>query len=324
MEQKAYIVKHLDLETRMASRSGGIFTAVSDVILEAGGVVYGSAVNDKFQAEHRRGTTKMERNSFRGSKYVQSSMGDCYKHVKTDLANGTTVLFSGTGCQVNGLKSFLGEMANTDELLTMDIVCHGVPSPMIWSAFLSWMERKYHGKIETVNFRDKRYGWMAHFETVMINGKSRVADYYRAMFYKHYTLRPSCYECPFANLNRKGDLSIADAWGIDGKHSDFNDDKGCSLVLLNTEKGVKYFHEALGDIEQLEVPISKFMQPNLVKPSSRPVNRASFWNDFYENGFDFISRKYGMNTPKGRMISRVKRLLGKTHTTKLVKKVLKK
>ncbi|MBE5875879.1 MAG: coenzyme F420 hydrogenase [Lachnospiraceae bacterium] len=322
MVQVAYIVKHKDISIRRKSRSGGIFTAVSDKILADKGIVYGCAVNENHFAEHRRATTKLERDAFLGSKYVQSDMRECFTQVKADLEKQDIVLFSGTGCQIAGLKASLNNEYN-DRLFTIDIVCHGVPSPKVWGSFLDWMESKYKGKVESVNFRDKRYGWMSHFETVVINGKRRVADYYRAIFYKHYSLRPSCYQCPYSNIERKSDITIADAWGIDAQNADFNDDRGCSLVILNTEKGKTIFDAVKDELEVREVDIKQFMQPNLVKPSFRPSNREQFWIDFFEEGFEFVSQKYGDNTLKGKAISYVKRVLGVTHMTKYVKKILK-
>lgn len=321
MQQKAYIVKHKDFETRVASRSGGIFTAISDIVLDERGVVYGCAVNEQFQAEHIQVISKEDRNRLRGSKYVQSSVGNCYKNVGDDLAKGQYVMFSGTGCQAAGLKSYLGDIP--DNLVTMDIVCHGVPSPAMWKSFLKWMENKYHGKISSVNFRDKRYGWMAHFETVIIKGRIRVADYYRAIFYKHYSLRPSCFSCPYANTNRVSDITIADAWGVDRKYSYFNDDKGVSLVILNTDKGVSYFEKARKNLEAVEVDLNDFMQPNLRAPSKTPADRVKFWNDFVEHGFDFVSKRYGDNTLNGNIKSITKRILGITGLTKEVKRFLK-
>lgn len=320
MQQKAYIVKHKDAEVRMASRSGGVFTAVSDIVLMEKGVVYGCAVNEQFQAEHIRAASKEERNQLRGSKYVQSSVGNCYKKVRDDLASGQQVLFSGTGCQVAGVKSYLG--GGLENLLTIDIVCHGVPSPAVWKSFLEWMENKYRGKVSSVNFRDKRYGWMAHFESVIIKGRIRVADYYRAIFYKHFSLRPCCFKCPYANTNRISDITIADAWGVDRKHSFFNDDKGVSLVILNTEKGISYFERAKEKLEVIEVQLDEYMQPNLRNSSNCPEDRARFWNDFVERGFEYVGYKYGDNTLKGNVKSIIKRILGRTRLTRLVKKFI--
>lgn len=319
---EAYIVKHKNIKTRMASRSGGAFTAVSDVVLNNGGVVYGCGLSSSHQAEHRRAATKAERNSFRGSKYVQSSMGNCFQSAAADIKAGKEVMFSGTGCQIDALKHFLA--ANPENLLTMDIVCHGVPSPLVWEGFLQWMQEKHHGKVQKVNFRDKQYGWMVHLESTVINNHKYVTGHYRSLFQKNYPVRPCCFKCPYANLNRKSDITIADAWGVDSKYSFFNDDKGVSLVIVNTERGKNYFEKARVDLQVVEVGIEGFMQPNLRQPSTLPADRDQFWRDYRANGFDYISRKYGDNTLKGNAKSLSKRFLGKTGLTKTIKKILKK
>ena len=141
---KVYAVKHKNLDTRMESRSGGIFTALSDYCLENGGVVYGCILRDDLTAGHFRAENKQQRNLMRGSKYIQSDMGDTFKNVKNDLDNGHRVLFSGTSCQVKGLKSFLGK--EYDNLFCVDIVCHGVPSLAVWKSYLDWQEKRNGGK----------------------------------------------------------------------------------------------------------------------------------------------------------------------------------
>lgn len=323
LKQDTYFVRHKDLNIRNASRSGGIFSAVSDVFLQGGGVIYGCAINDRFQAEHRRAITKDARDSFRGSKYVQSSMGDCYQKVLADLNAGEKVFFSGTGCQIAGLLGYLKVSdVNLENLLTMDIVCHGTPSPKVWEYFIGYMEDKYNGKVEAVDFRDKKYGWMAHFETVTIDGKKRTADYYRAMFYRHYTLRPSCSQCPYASLQRVSDITIADAWGVDKNHTDFNDDRGCSTVIVNTEKGREVFEEAKQYIDYIAVPVDEIMQPNLSASSKEPSDRYDFWNVLIEKGFLEASQKYADNDVKGHVKSLLKRFLGQTGTTKYIKRIL--
>lgn len=137
-DKKSYLVKHKKYHIRIKSRSGGVFTAVSDVVIDRGGVVYGCAVNKNYQVNHSRIATKEERNRFRGSKYVQSNLKNTFNEVKEDLISGKLVLYSGTGCQIAGLKSFLIDI-DTTNLYTVDIVCHGVPSPRILNDFLEYM-----------------------------------------------------------------------------------------------------------------------------------------------------------------------------------------
>ena len=151
---KAFAVQHKDERVRAVSRSGGIFTALSDHVLEQGGVVYGCVLTEDFVAIHVRANSKHVRDRMRGSKYIQSRMNDTYKNVKNDLYTGSNILFSGTSCQVAGLKGYLGR--EYDNLLCIDIVCHGVPSPKVWKDYLTWQEAKHRSKVKIVDFRNKK------------------------------------------------------------------------------------------------------------------------------------------------------------------------
>ena len=213
-EPKVYAVKHKDEDTRAVSRSGGIFTALSDEVLEKHGVVYGCVLNENFDAVHVRADNTEDRNRMRGSKYIQSRLGDTFRNVKADLEEGRIVLFSGTSCQVAGLKAYLQK--DYENLICVDIVCHGVPSTKVWDAYLSWQKEKNSSKITTVNFRNKKdFGWRAHMETLYFeNNKVVSSGVFRTLFYGHNVLRPSCYECPYKSVIHPGDITIADYWGI--------------------------------------------------------------------------------------------------------------
>ena len=179
----AYAARHKDVNEVMNSRSGAAFVAISDYVLENGGVVYGAGYKDHHRVAHKRATTKEERDEFRGSKYVQSDMTGVLALVKNDLKNGFTVLFSGTPCQTSGLNSYVGKSLR-DNLILVDIVCHGVPSPYIWKDYLGYLEKKSGKIINKVDFRDKRYGWADHKETFkpeMGGGKFT----WTYLFYKH-------------------------------------------------------------------------------------------------------------------------------------------
>lgn len=166
-EPVAYAARHKDIGEVMKSRSGAAFVAISDYILEQGGVVYGAGFKDHFRVAHKRATTKEERDEFRGSKYVQSDLTGVFKSVKEDLKNGRTVLFSGTPCQTAGLNAFVGKRLR-ENLYLVDIVCHGVPSPNLWRDYLAYLETKQGDEIVQVNFRDKeKFGWKAHNESFM-------------------------------------------------------------------------------------------------------------------------------------------------------------
>lgn len=290
---KIYAVKHKDESIRAVSRSGGVFSALSDQVLLEGGVVYGCALTEDFVAIHIRAESAEERNRMRGSKYIQSKLGDTFKKVQEDLCFGRKVLFSGTSCQVAGLRNFLG--GNYDNLLCVDIVCHGVPSRKVWKEYLHWQELKNHSSIVAVDFRNKRdFGWRAHVETIHLkNGKSVNSKVFTTLFYGHAVLRPSCYSCPYKSVMHPGDITIADYWGIEKAAPEFDDNKGVSLVLVNNEIGQKIFEQTRKHLVLKQTKLEDSMQPPLKAPFPEPENRMQFWNDFKFKSFKYIVKKYG-------------------------------
>ena len=294
--RNCYLTRHKCTNVVASSRSGGVFTALSDIVLQDHGVIYGCVLEDINKATHQRATTKEERDLFRGSKYIQSDMKDCYKQIKEDLRNDRTVLFSGTACQVAGLYGFL-QSESTEKLYTIDIICHGVPSQKIWNEYLKWVEKKEKKKITSVNFRDKKYGWKAHLETIEMGNKEYTSSIYRVLFLKNAFLRPACYECPFSNIHRESDITIGDAWGIEKTHSKLNDNKGCSIVLVNTKKGDALFEKCKSDLDIEMADLENYLQPNLCEPSSKPQNRQQYWDTLENKGFDALACKYGKSGP---------------------------
>ena len=299
----AFAAKHKEYMVRMDSRSGGVFTAITDYILQNGGVVYGAVLNSDFYVEHMRTEVAEGRDLMRGSKYVQSKIGNVFKIVKEDLEKERRVLFSGTSCQVAGLKEYLQK--DYEKLMCLDIVCHGVPSPLVWKKYLGWQETKY-GKCVAADFRNKKdFGWTDHVETMEFckdGGKKRIhSRIYSELFYGHAILRPVCYECPYKSIHHPGDITIADFWGIEKAVPGFSDNKGVSLVLINTVKGKEYFDCIKKDLEYQKTELQKCLQPPLVKPFPKPDNRETFWKDFREKPFQYIANVYGKNGIKYRM-----------------------
>ncbi len=285
-----YAVKHKDENVRLLSRSGGIFTAITDIVLEQEGYVYGAAFTDGFQVKHKKATTKEERNEFRTSKYVQSDMTGVYDQIKCDLRTGHLVMFSGTPCQVAAVRNAM-QNENCSKLFLIDIVCHGVPSPAVWRDYLNCRQAEYDGKITAVEFRDKQFGWKAHRETFSIKGLKYDSDDYTSLFYSHNTLRPSCFECSYKSINRVGDITIADFWGIDKAVPGFNDDKGVSLVMVNTEKGEKLFEESKKDIIWEPSYLNDAMQNNMKFSYPRPDGYFEFWDNYRKFGMDGYLQK---------------------------------
>ena len=290
---EAYAVRHKDIREVETSRSGAAFIAISDWILEHDGVVYGVGYTDHFRVVHKRATTKEERDEFKGSKYVQSDLGDIFRHVKQDLRDGKTVLFSGTPCQTSGLNSFVGKRLK-ENLYLIDIVCHGVPSPNLWRDYLAYLEKKQGDKICGVNFRDKQeFGWAAHHETFNFVNSGKVV--FKYLFYQYTIFRKSCEICPFTNIHRPSDVTLADFWGWEKIYPELNeDDKGLSLVLVNTERGKLLFDAVEQDLNVYHVDnLNDCLQPNLQYPSALYPKREEFERDYAKYGFVYVAKKYG-------------------------------
>ena len=293
----AYAARHKDIDEVMKSRSGAAFVAISDYILEQGGVVYGAGYKDHFRVAHKRATTKVERDEFRGSKYVQSDLTGVFRLVKEDLKKGLIVLFSGTPCQTSGLNAYIGEKLR-ENLFLMDIVCHGVPGPYLWRDYLVYLEKKHGSRITYVNFRDKElYGWKAHKETFKFESKKGKIDstYFTYLFYQHIMFRHSCGVCHFTNLKRPSDITIADYWRWYRTDSNINaDNKGCSLVLCNTEKGQKLFNAVKDKMDTIPAELANVMQPHLSNPSEMHPKRMVFEHYYVQGGFEYATLKTGM------------------------------
>lgn len=287
-------VKHKNEKERITSRSGGVFVALSDYILNLNGTIYGARLNEDFTVSHERAETIEERNEFKGSKYVQSDMNNIAKSVKEDLKNNRKVLFSGTACQVAGIKAFIPENLQ-ENLYTCDLICHGVPSKKIFFEFLKYIENISEKNIKEFIFRDKSFGWESHYETAIFEDETTLTtQYFRNLFYGHNILRPACYECNYANTHRPADVTIADFWGIDEIAPEFLDSKGVSLIIINNDKGKEWVDNIKEDLDFIECDIEECIKHTytLNQPTPRPETREQFWEDYQQEEFEQIIEKY--------------------------------
>lgn len=216
-----------------------------------------------------------------------------------------------------GLKQFLGK--DYENLLCIDIVCHGVPSPKVWKAYLEWQERKNNSLIQSVDFRNKgKFGWRDHVETLtFLNSKSIDSKVFRSIFYGHAVLRPCCYECPYKSTVHPGDITIADYWGIEKAAPEFDDNKGVSLVLVNNEHGKKSFDEIKKWVMWKETKLEDSMQQPFIAPFPKPDNRSQFWSDFFSNNdFKKFAIKYGGYGIGNKIKRKVQSILKKINTKK--------
>lgn len=287
-----YAARQKNISEVLKSQSGGIFAALSDIILECGGVIYGAAFDSTFKIIHKRAIDKIQRDEFRGSKYVQSNISGIFKQVETDLLKGLYVLFSGTPCQVAGIKSYLQlHKVNCSTLLTCDLICHGVSSPKIWIDYLRYIEQTKNAKITCVNFRDKRFGWASHIESFKLGNNQYISNSYK--FYQNITFRHSCNVCPYSNLRRPGDITLGDFWGYKNLDSDINaDNNGISLIFVNTKKGDNILKRIYDKIFLQPVLLNKCIQPNLTHPTPIHPLRNQFEKDYIVLGFKKTMEKY--------------------------------
>ena len=286
---KIFAGKNTNEAVRSTSSSGGVFYELAKQCISEGGFVYGCALDENMIARHIRVDTVEGLERLKSSKYVQSDMGHIMSEVKADLLAGSKVLFSGTPCQIAGLCNYLGR--NYDNLFVVDVLCHGVPSPKLFADYLQMLSDKYGGTPVSVNFRNKKRGWKRlYMEVCFDNGKRHYIysgyDRYESLFLNNMSLRSSCYECKFTNLERYGDITLGDFWGIGKKYPTWDDDKGISIVMLNSEKGLKMYQRVSSFIESREesLNLAKAGQRTLYAPTSKNSNRDLFYKTLSEQG----------------------------------------
>lgn len=290
----AYAARHKDMQEVMASRSGAAFVAVSDYILSQGGVVYGAGYKSHFIVAHKRATNKTERDEFRGSRYVQSNLEGVFCKVKDDLRKGIKVLFSGTPCQTAGLASYVGKRLR-ENLYLIDIICHGAPSPNLWRDYLDWQEQKHHSTVTKVDFRNKvDFGWDNHRETLWFGTKKRSFNIYTHFFHLDAFLRDCCFDCKFCNLQRPSDITIGDFWKLSKSHPELNtDNKGYSLLLVNSEKGKQLLANCSQDMHLTACGIEDCMQRNLYAPTPKKTNFEQVRASYMHGGYSALLAAYG-------------------------------
>lgn len=280
--EKGYVAYSNDEQTRLKSSSGGIFSLLSENILKKDGIVVGAEFDENFSVHHIAIDSVDDLNRLRGSKYVQSRMKNIFANVKEFLENGKMVLFSGTSCQISGLKKYLGK--EYDNLYTVDVLCHGVPSPKVWEQYLMEKEKEYKSKVKQINFRYKVTGWKRYsVRFVFENGNEYVKraghDPYMQIFLSNIALRPSCHDCRFKALNRDSDITIGDAWGVDDYLPQMDDDKGTSIIITHSDKGELLLKDIKEELSLKEAECDKIL-PSW-SDARRPVKAHEKRNIFF-------------------------------------------
>ncbi len=285
---KEYACYNKNLDTRMQSSSGGIFSLLAEEILSENGCVFGAAFDENWNVKHICVDNLNDLWKLRGSKYVQSEIGNSYILAKKLLGEGRKVLFTGTPCQIGGLKSFLGK--EYDNLWTQDIICHGVPSPLVWQDYVKSQKLQNNAEIKSIFFRDKKDGWLEYsmkidFENGKTYQKSFREDEFFHLFLKNLCLRNSCYDCAFkGDQNRQSDITLADFWGaqiVCGKKN--FDNKGLSYVIVRTKRGQELFDKIKDNVQIVFLPmkrlVARFNNPCNLKSVKMPANRGDIFEE---------------------------------------------
>ena len=300
-KQIAYAAKSKNGFLVENSSSGGIFSELAQNILDKGGVVFGAAFDKKFNVKHIYVDSVTDLYKLRGSKYVQSDIGDSYKKAHDFLKEGRYVLFTGTPCQISGLYAVLGK--DFPNLYTQDIICHGVPSPLVWRKYIDYRKKRMQD-IKNISFRNKKYGWKDFSLKFKCSNnkeyaKTKTEDLFLRGFLKNLYLRPSCYECAFKTESRISDFTLADFWGIENIIPESDDNKGTSLVIINSDRGKQLFDEIKSNLNFDKVNLSEAVKYNtaMLKSAEKNADREKFMrqiasDDFKNTAKHFLKMRY--------------------------------
>ena len=312
----AYAVINRDEEVRLNSTSGGFFSILANYVLDNYGYVVGACYNDEYGVQHIIINNKEELHKLRGAKYSQSELGNIFNQVKNLLDNNQLVLFSGTPCQVGGLKAYLRkEYCN---LITTDLICHGVPSPKVWEEYVEYRSKKdNNGELPlNINLRSKITGW-PRYSVLFDYGDKQYTSYsnedlFMKVFVGDYCLRESCSNCIFKGINRVSDFTLGDYWGIEGQLPNMHDGKGTSLVFVHSDKGKQLFEELKNQIRFELVDCNKSIEWNssMIRSSKSKDIRNDFIIEINSDNFEEIVNKYYIvNIPKPSLVNKIKNKL---------------
>ena len=325
-EQRAVILQHKNEKICKESTSGGAFTAIAEYVISREGIVFGVAFDDELRVKHISVENPKELYKFRNSKYVQSYVGDSYKMVKRELEKNRLVCFSGTPCQIEGLRSFLAR--DYDNLILVDVVCRAVPSPGVWEKYVE-MEKKKWGSIASVRFRDKTLGYqfstmeIKNNEGIITRGSIDTQPWLR-MFFSGMIIRPSCTNCCFRGSQRNSDFTIWDCFNSYKFDTSFDESKGTTRMLIHSAKGMEVFNEIKKEFQYREIdPLIAVQAVQEMKksPGFNP-KREEFFNDYKNMEMQKLINKYFPITIKLRIKNYTRRVLNALGLDVVIKRVI--
>lgn len=297
---EVYAIRNKNKEIIEQSSSGGLFSALSDLYIENGNFVASCIYNpNEHSVNFEIYNDNIERDLARGSKYIQAEIGTGFKALLEwiDKYPDKKILVIGTGCQIAGLDKLLKETNKREKVCLVDLICHGAPSPLLWKKYAEYLEEEYMAKIDDVYFKDKTNGWESPSTFAIINGKQVSIKPYADWFYGEWSIRKSCYNCPYTQINRNSDITIGDFWGINNVMPEFYDKMGVSLAIIHTELGNDVFNNIKSKIEYRKSNETDCLQPRLVSSAKEPIDRQQFWDDIYTKGFKYCEKHYKEKQP---------------------------
>lgn len=324
-----YVAINKNKDVLSVSASGGILGALASLIFEKKGVVFGCAYNDNMETEHICVDNLNGMKMIQGSKYVQSNINTTYTGAKKYLKDGRWVLFTGTPCQIAGLKSYLGK--DYDNLITADIICHGVPSVDFFKGYIKYLEEKLKGKVINFKFRDKSKGWGLMGKIVYEkNGKVLdklilpINSYYYNYFLKGDIYRENCYECKYACGSREGDFTMGDYWGIEKAHPEIETKNGVSVLLVNSKKGMTLIDNLTKYLDLTKSTFEQAREQNdqLNRPTTKSDRREVILKTWREGGYQAVADEYYKSNKKKFMMVIAKMLIPQS-IKRFIKKILK-
>ena len=297
-EPQAYAAYNKNDEQRLNSSSGGLFALLAEQTIRAGGVVFGAEMTVDCRSVHHVPVDTLDAlPRLRGSKYLQSNVEKTYVQAKSCLEDGRNVLYSGTPCEIEGLRAFLKK--DYENLLCVDLICHGAPSPKLWEKYVQYREKCANARVNQVVFRHKRNGWKAYavlfkFSNHTTYEEAFAKDPYMQMFLQDLCLRPSCYACKFKKKHRTSDITLADFWGCQNVCPEMDDDKGLSAVLVHSVKGKTAFAAIQDQLVVKPVEVEQVVKgnPSLIRSSVLPARRDEFMRHMDDKTIEQLARRY--------------------------------
>lgn len=315
---RCYVAYNNDSKAKKTSSSGGIFDAIAKKILNENGIVIGAAFNDRMELRHIAIEKTEDLEKLKGSKYLQSELDNIFSYIKEQV-NSRKILFVGTPCQVAGLHAFLKK--DYDNLVCIDLFCHGVPSPKLFSKYIKELEEDNKSRIVNYNFRDKKTGWDTYSNTASFEDDKQISELqsnnsYMRLFLSDIALRESCYNCNFKVGNKYSDITLGDFWGVQKYYPEMYNKNGVSAIIINTEKGKRIFESISNNLKYKKCELEEIEagNPSLKSSGKYPKNRNKFFQDMDSLSIKKLKNKYAN-------ISLIKKIKGKIKG--IIKKFIK-